>query len=114
MRAISLSVEGVPKLMDVSDYNSLLSIRRHLKCEWIKPEEVTHSIFLWYSPEAALGAQPVMNIASMWLIQQLRGVFGLPIIWGDAIITGRDLRNLPLDLDPIRLDLVRNTLTAEV
>jgi len=115
MRAVKLTAEGHTSLDTLSDLAPLASIRLNLGYgEWLHPEELTHAMLMWTSPDAALSPQPTLNLPAMWLIQQLRGVFGLPVIWGDVLVTGRDLRDLPLDLDPVRLELVRNTLTAEV
>lgn len=108
---LRLSVDGTITRL-TGNLPTLDQLRKELRDESIVAETVTPTFDIWCSVGAMLEATPVLNIAAMWLLQNLRGVLGMPVIWGDVLLVAHNDSGEFAELDTDSLTLINHFLAA--
>lgn len=88
------------------------AIATTLGADRIESEHLRGDIDLWRDLEAVINEDPIMNFGAMWLVQQLRGPIGVPVIYGDVLFTGRGADGEPMPLSVAAVKLFRHALTG--
>jgi hypothetical protein len=118
MHGLLITTTGVVSLVSLSRTNTLGLIANTIRADSVYAEWLGPLVF-WVDVGAALVSRPVFNVSAMWAMQQLRGPCGLPILWGDVVVTGRadvpdQIEPGPADLGIVHLELLHHALTGEL
>lgn len=106
--ALMLTQNAELRPVRCGDGSPLKCIKKALRAARIKAEHLTPDMDLWRNLEAVISRDPMMNVGAMWLIQQLRGPIGVPVIYGDVLITGRGSDGQPCPLSESGIGVLRS------
>jgi hypothetical protein len=96
----------------LSSLSPVSQIQFSLMAPRIESELLDSGITLWRNLEGALADDPIMNFGAMWLCQHLRSPVGVPVIFGDVILTGRDSGGFPVPLTIKEVRQFQNLMTS--
>lgn len=91
---------------------TLAQLKRALDDDSIVAEHISSHLDVWCSISAALLPVPALNVSAMWLIQHMRGVWGIPVIFGDVLLVNRDAQGGLTPLDQVSLRLISHFLAV--